>query len=222
MKDLVVKIKNILATVRKNTWVAYAGFALYAFALVFLDYTFRYFYKHVSASGTLESDANRFTLLWAVLITALLALLPQLARRIGMMVVGVFYGVLTLVHAGMYSALGMFFSFSSLQFAGEGAAFFSWEYIRLRKLFVLCLLFYLLLIVLATALTPKYKKGLYKFVAGGAVVLSVISTCFIINRHQALSVDVFSWDRDFQVESKERTYLNFKSPNSCMHYAGLY
>ncbi len=222
MKSLVVKMKNIMTAMQKNRWVAYAGFAVYAFALIFLDFSFRYFYEHISPTGVMENDANRFTVLWAVLVTALLALLPRLARRIGMLIVGVLYGVLTLVHAGMQSALGTFFSFSSLQFAGEGAAFFSWEYIRLRKLFLLCLLVYLLLIVFAAAVTPKYKKGFYKFVVGGAVVLSVISAGFIINRHQALSVDVFSWDRDFQAESKERVYLNFKAPNSCMHYAGLY
>lgn len=128
-------------------------------SFVLLDFSFRYFYDFVSDTDLYAWQPLWFTLCWSFLMTALIALLPRLIRRIVMLVVQVFFCALVLVHAGMYSVFWNFFSFSSLAFAGDGAAFFSWEYIKIRKLLIIFVVLSLLLMIAAVLLAPKYEKG---------------------------------------------------------------
>ena len=135
MSSIIVKIKKL----------SFLSLPLCFLSLVLLDFSFRVFYGFVGQGELFSWQPVWFTLFWSLLFTALVALLPRLIRRIVMLVLCVFFAILVLVHACMYSVFGSFFSFASLNFAGDGAAFFSWSYISIRKLLIVCLIGALLL-----------------------------------------------------------------------------
>ena len=60
-------------------------------SFVLLDFSFRYFYDFVSDTDLYAWQPLWFTLCWSLLMTALIALLPRLIRRIVMLVVQVFF-----------------------------------------------------------------------------------------------------------------------------------
>lgn len=144
---------------KKLKKLSFLSLPLCFLSFVLLDFSFRYFYGFVGETDLFAWQPLWFTLCWSLLMTAIIALLPQLIRRIVMLVFQIFFSVLVLVHAGMYSIFGNFFSFSSIAFAGDGAAFFSWSYIQIRKMLIVCVVFCLLLMILAVILAPKYEKG---------------------------------------------------------------
>ncbi len=227
MKALFMKILNS----SEHRVLSWFSFPLCFLSLVFLDYSFRYFYQHLSPVSVWDKHTALFTLAWSLLLTALLALLPRLARRIAMMVVSLLFAVLALVHAGMNSVFGTFFSFSALSFAGEGAAFFSWDYITIRKITILCVICAVLCMAAAALLTPAYrKKGSRLWFRVGAAAVALVSILVIAWNHSTFEKQEagedkpFGWETNLTatVNSRESVYTNFKDTHQCMHYAGLY
>ena len=73
-----------------------------------------------------------FTIFWALLFCGILSLLPVNARRVGIVLTIVFFALSCIVHAVMYNLFGSFFAFSDLSYTGDGLAFFSFSYLKVR------------------------------------------------------------------------------------------
>ena len=214
MSNLLIKIKKL----------SFLSLPLCFLSFVLLDFSFRYFYGFVGETDLFAWQPLWFTLFWSLLLTALIFLLPRLLRRIVMLVLQIFFSVLVLVHAGMYSVFGNFFSFASLNFAGDGAAFFSWSYIHIRKLLIVCVLVALLLMIAAAFLTPRYEKGKkwWIFRIGASVV--ALGCAFGINcihKSFALPEDSLDWQTVYD-PSVEAVYADFTNANECLQMTGLY
>ncbi len=135
-------------------------------SLLFLDISFRWIYSFVGSTPVWDAQPFNFTVGWSLLLTALVMLLPRLLRRIAMVLLIVFFSLLVVVHGAMYNIFGNFFTFSDLNFAEDGARFFSWSYLNFRKLFLICIFAAVLLMVAAAILVPPKKPGK----AGGNLV----------------------------------------------------
>ena len=214
MSSIIVKIKKL----------SFLSLPLCFLSLVLLDFSFRVFYGFVGQGELFSWQPVWFTLFWSLLFTALVALLPRLIRRIVMLVLCVFFAMLVIVHAGMYSVFGSFFSFASLNFAGDGAAFFSWSYISIRKLLIVCLIGALLLMSAAVFIAPKYERGKKWWIlriAAGVVGIGCIFGIGCVHRSFALPEDSIEYKSTYG-NTIEETYADFTNPNVCLPMTGLY
>lgn len=92
-----------------------------------LDAWLRVLTRHIRAYSIWELAPNLFTVLWAVLFTAAITLIPS--RRIARIVYGVvyyFYAIYAVVQYGSYLVLGKFLYVSDFFLASEGGAYASW------------------------------------------------------------------------------------------------
>ena len=208
-------------TAEKLIWISQPLFFL---SLVNLDLALRHVYWYVWASG-IASNALWFSLLWCLFLTAFASLFPVSLRRVLIIAIALFYSVLVVVHAGMYSAFGQFFSFADLDYAGVGAAFFSWEYISIRKLLLLGIGVSLILAVSAAVLAkrptrPKKTQGWIHVAAVLAIILSAFGIWKLHSSYQ-LEEDFFDWKRKYG-KTADEIYVGFTDKNSAMMVAGLY
>jgi len=205
--------------------LSFLSLPLCFFSFILLDFSFRYFFDFISDTDLFAWQPLWFTLCWSLFMTALIALLPRLIRRIVMLTLQVFFCVLVLVHAGMYSVFWNFFSFSSLTFAGDGAAFFSWEYIKIRKLLIAFIVLSLLLMIAAAFFAPKYEKGKKWWILRIAACVVMIGTGVAINCiHHSFDLpeDLFEFDTSYGGTTTEEIYANFTNANECLPLTGLY
>lgn len=194
-------------------------------SLVFLDYALRWTYAGVGGTRVLGEKPMVFTGCWALMLTALIALLPRLGRRIAMGAAGALFALLALVHGVMFNVFGHFFSFADMNFAGDGAKFFSWTYFRLPKKMYLFLVLFLLGIAAAIILAQKPKvSGKRLWLRRGIAVLIVPFCLFGIGHaHSELMPDeggTMAWDTVY--DSTALAYKSFTDSNRCLKMAGLY
>lgn len=195
-------------------------------SLVFLDYSFRFFYRFLGNTALLARKPMVFTLCWALLLTALLSLLPKRGRRVAMMVVICFFSLLAVVHGAMYNIFGHLFSFADMNFAGDGAKFFSWSYLNLRKAFLLCILFSIFFMGVAAFLTDP-KAGRWKTAQKriAALLLAAIAVVPITVQHNQLlpaAEGSMWWGDTYNPNSEPELYKEFSDPNRCAMLTGLY
>ena len=216
-------MKELLRKLRTLTWLS---LPLCFGSLVFLDYSFRFFYRFLGNTALLSKKPMLFTFCWALLLTALIALLPKRGRRVAMMLVICFFALLVIVHGVLYNIFGHLFSFSDLNFAGDGAKFFSWSYLRLRKAVLLCVILSILLMALAAFLTdPKAGrwKTAHKRIA--ALLLAVLAAVPITLLHQRLlpaKEGTMWWGDTYLPNSDTAIYNEFSDPNRSAMLTGLY
>lgn len=194
-------------------------------SFVFLDYSFRFFYRFVSSTSLLSLKTAAFTLGWSLLLTGLISLLPRLGRRIAMLALSCLFSLLAVVHGVMYNIFGHFFSFSDMNFAGDGARFFSWSYLNLRKAFLLCVLGSILLMALAAFLAEKPKEGKKRWKARAAALAAVlVGTASITAAHVKLTpkAETMWWGSTYDPNSQQEIYRAFTDPNRCLGMTGLY
>lgn len=215
-------MKEFLDRVRK---LSFLSLPLCFFSFVFLDYSFRFFYRFVGNTALLSWKPMLFTLGWSLLLTSLIALLPRLGRRIAMMVLIGLFSLLTIVHGAMFKIFGNFFTFSDTNFAGDGAKFFSWTYLDLRKAFLLCVVLAVLLMALAAFLAQKPKPGSRwwksRLAALGLAALSIVP---IACTHSAMmpKADTMWWGNTYDPNAEPEAYREFTDSNRCMMLTGLY
>lgn len=215
-------MKTILEKLKK---VSFLSLPLCFCSLVFLDYSFRFFYQFVGDTDLFSWKPMLFTLGWALLLTSLIALLPRLGRRIAMMVLIVLFSILTVVHGAMYKIFGNFFTFSDANFAGDGAKFFSWSYLDLRKAFLLCVTFSILLMAFAALLAQKPKAGSKRWKSRlAALGLAAVSVIPIACTHNAMLPRAGSlWCGSvYDPNAEPEAYREFTDSNRCMMMTGLY
>ncbi len=131
-KEKFLKIKDLVWTNSRLREFLSSG--LFFCLLVGLDVLLRMLYQGAAVTRFLSPIPWSFTLSWALLLTALVRLLPQRGQRIAMGVLGSAFSLLFLTHALLARAKGTFFSFSILIFAGDGFKFLDPSYLQVRKL----------------------------------------------------------------------------------------
>lgn len=202
-----------------------ASLPLFFTALVFLDYAFRWVYAGAGGTEYLDGRIMVFTGCWALLLTCLISLLPRRGRRIAMGVLGGFFAFLTVLHGVMYNVFGHLFSFADMNFAGDGARFFSWSYFRLPKKMYLFVLLFLLMVAAAIILCARPKvSGRRLWIQRGCALLAV-SLCIlgIGLAHKQLMPkknSIMSWDTKYDPDIL--VYSSFTDTNRSMKLTGLY
>ncbi len=216
------QMENFLNKVRRFSFLS---LPLCFCSFVFLDFSLRYFYRFLGDARLLAWQPTLFTLAWSLVFTGLIALLPRLGRRIAMLVSICFFALLAVTHGVMYNIFGHFFSFSDMDFAGEGARFFSWSYFKLRKAFLLCVAGSVLIMVLAAFLAqkPKQKKGRWKLRLVFLALAAAGAGCVAAVHFSMLpKADTMWWGSVYDPDSQEEVYKEFTDPNRCVKLTGLY
>ena len=157
---------------------------------------------------------------WSLLFTGIAALLPRLAKRIYLGILGAAFFILTIVHGVYYNMFRKFFSFGDMAFAGDGFAFLDSSYLVIRKLAILLGLLCLGLMVLAILLVPKEREGRrFRLIAGGgplaAGALGILAVCLVFFR----GADTMIWDMG---SDPATVYENFTDTRSSLSLLGLY
>ncbi len=213
-------MKNFLEKLKRFSFLS---LPLCFCSLVFLDYSFRFFYRFVGGVSLFSWKPMAFTAGWALTLTALIGLLPRLGRRIAMGVMAALFGLLALVHGVMFNIFGHFFTFADMNFAGDGAKFFSWSYLNLRKAFLLCILLFLLLMTLAAFLAQKPKPEQKRWKGRVlALCLAAVGAAPICFAHVQLTPkeDTMWWGST--VDANMVAYEEFTDSNRCVMLTGLY
>jgi len=199
--------------------------ALYACVLMLLDLAFRYLYP----TGPLPWDHWRpclFTAGWTLILTAAAALLPRRWSRIWMVGTVVCSVLLTAAHCVLWNLFGEFFSLEDLLYAGEGARFFSLQYLQVRKAMTAALVLAALGGIGAAWLLPEQTPWKCRQIW---VLPALLGLAVVIGLHAASVTrqveGTMSWDVSLQ-ESSENSrkvlYTEFTNPNACMSMTGLY
>ena len=186
-----------------------------------LDLWLRYETRAINLYKITELAPNLLTLMWAVLLTSLVTLIPS--RRWGRIAYGliyVFYFIYTVAQFFVYLVLDRFIYVTDIFLAGEGADYASFvlEFIDLRL--VLQLLGMVALGVLGVVLFPKKAPVPKKtaLVRGLAALLAVLGISQASCLYGELAGDNV-WD-NFQSPAFE--YSRFVSPNFGMQITGVY
>jgi hypothetical protein len=120
------------------------------------------------------------------LLTAIIGILPGLAKRIVMMLLIVIFGLFSIAHAVVFNIFGNFFSFADFAYLGDGVRFFSFSYLKIRKLLVLSVLFAIALMggsAWLSAETGRLRRR-YEFI--GCIAVMILSVASITLAHTGL------------------------------------
>lgn len=215
------KIKNLMQKL---------ALPLYLLTLLGLDLLFRWTYGFVGGVSWTDKTALTFTALWILFLGAAVWLLPRLGGRIFILATTVLSCLLVAVHAIMYHLFGNFFGFSDLLYAGDGAAFFSLEYLHMRKLLLTGILLALAAGILAAVFLPKQPYHRARVLSGLlAMAVSVGGLCWINARLtvELKAEETMGWSVAMKEEEQvgspaQILYSEFKNPNVCLPMTGLY
>ena len=121
----------------------------------------------------------------------------------------------------MLNLFRRFFSFSDLVFAGDGAAFFDFYYIVIRKLAVLCVLACVALMVAAVLLVPKKNKAFFRrdLLVSAVSVCAALACILGIRYTQFSKTDTVIWNAGTDPAS---IYENFTDTKASLLLTGLY
>ena len=191
---------------------------LFFLTLTALDFGFQYFFREMQV---IEKEPYLLLRLltpgWALVFTALAAVLPGAVRRVWMLLVGGAFSILALVNGVYINMYGKFFSFSDMGFAGDGAAFMDTSYLVIRRLLLAGILLCVVLFVLCALLTPRKCRLRFGWAVpmaavGAAVIVALCST--------VLGADtVLIWN---QHTDPSFLYDNFSDDHANMNMLGLY
>lgn len=171
--------------------------------------------------GEMTRTSNLFSVFWALLFCGILILLPTLARRIGIVLLITVFSLTCILHAVMYNLFGNFFAFSDLLYTEDGLAFFSFSYIKVRKLLLLLVIVCILISVLLAVSLKKQKYSLKNVVIGG--VLLLISILGIYSQHGRFMETVStSVSFDGTVQTDGDIYQTMSNKNYAMTLTGIY
>ncbi|MBR5640964.1 MAG: LTA synthase family protein [Firmicutes bacterium] len=192
--------------------------------LTALDVVFRACYLDMDAAAAMTGSPFCFTLLWAALLTGIVCLLPDLARRIAMPLIALFWGLICLTHTAVRHLTGSFFSAADLFYADDGAKFFSSEYVVLPPALVAFCIAALCAVILMVIFLPKkpWKAGRAILAAllilAGVLGINQQNKLVMPEENTRMSWDVGTVDRD----TDSYLYRDMSDPNRCMELAGSY
>ena len=212
-------INKKLAALRDCFWLRdILSSAVFFCVMVGLDVGVRWIYRGNSITYFFALVPWVSTLSWALMVTSLLRLLPQIPQRIAIGMLGGLFNLLYLVNCLMFQAKANFFSFSSLIFAADGFKFLDASYIQVRKLVWIFLFCGIAATVLAAVLVPPGRRG------GRQRALSLVmaALCILainVNREKNLT------DRlapHFDIHQASLLYEDFSNSVECLPLTGLY
>ncbi len=209
------KMKNIIEKLRKIRLYL----PLYFLILLGLDLSFRYFYREIAVTEFLNWKPILFTVCWCFLLTGICVILPKIIKRIYIGLTVALYSLLVLVHCGMSSFFGYVFSFSALRFTGDGAAFFSFDYIYIRKAIFLAVFLAAVLAVLAIILVPSEKYSVPRIISTVLLIAIPITGINLIKAQIFKDSTFLSWDN---YKRENAIYENFTDTNESLMLTGLY
>lgn len=186
-----------------------------------LDLWLRYETRAIGLYDFTELAPNLLTLMWAVLLSSLVTLLPS--RKWGRAAYGLIYGfyfVYTVVQYGVYLILDRFVYVTDLFLAGEGADYASYVLEFITPGLIGQLLALLGIGVLGVVFFPKKAPvpGRSASVRGLAALLAVLGISQADTLYGELAGENV-WD-NFQSPAFE--YRRFVSPNFGMQITGVY
>ena len=207
--------KKIICRLRKSN----IYLPLFYLILLALDLVFRNVQNLSALTPVNDRIPMLFTLSWCLLLTAVVLLLPAKAARVYIPLVTTVFAVLMVVHCGMFSFNGKYFSFSDIRFAADGAAFFSFDYIFIRKIIIATAVGSILASLVLSTLVPcrKYttRYVLLPFLLAAASLVGIYAARAEVNLQDAF----LSWDN---YKRKNALYENFTDTEECIMLTGLY
>lgn len=190
-------------------------------SFVLLDVWLRYKTRSIGLYSITALAPNLLTLLWAVLLSALVTMIPS--RRWGRIAYGVvytFYFIYTVAQFGVFTVLDRFIYVTDFLLAGEGADYADYvmEFVNFRLIAQLLAL--IGMGVLGVIFFPKKPEAPKKavLVRGLAALLAVVGIANAGALYGELEGENV-WD-NFQSPAFE--YKRFVSPNFGMQITGVY
>ena len=186
-----------------------------------LDLWLRYKTRSIGLYSITELAPNLLTLLWSVLLSSLVTLIPS--RRWGRIAYGVvytFYFIYTVAQFGVYLVLERFIYVTDILLAGEGADYADYVMEFIDPSLIAQLLTLIGLGVLGVVFFPKKPAAPKRtaLVRGFAALLAVVGIANAGALYGELEGDNV-WD-NFQSPAFE--YKRFVSPNFGMQITGVY
>lgn len=216
-------MKAIVQSLRERLW--WLSLPLCFAGLLLFDAGLRFIYSFAGSAGFLNWRAFAFSGAFCLALTALAALLPPVARRVLLGVYAGFFAFLTVLHGVMYNIFGKFFTFSDVNFAGDGARFFSWSYFHLRKAYVGCIALGVLCLAMAAVLTRRPRQGKRRWpqrVAAAGVAALSLAGVGLLHTSMLPHDDTMWWGNTFDPNSQEQAYKDFTDSNRMLLACGLY
>lgn len=210
------KLKNLIGKL---------ALPLFFVILVMLDLAFRYFYQTAESLEMNGTAPLLFTLGWAALLTGIACALPVKARKTFMPVVVIFNVLICLTHGVMHHLFGNFFAISDLYYAGDGAKFFSFTYLVIRKGLLAACAAAVIGIILISAWhhNPEGKKWSAKQLGIGLLAMAVGLGGIAIQHRGYMSEvkDTMSWTVNGSVSDAD-VYQDMSDVNRSLHLCGIY
>ena len=213
-------------------WLSRLSIWIYILSLLGIDLLFQLLYGFVGGASHPGLLAMGFSVLWCLLLGAAAYLLPRVCGRILMIVTVLAAAILAVVHAVMYHLFGSFFRFSDLLYAGEGAAFFSMQYVQMRTLLAVGLIALVAAGITAAVFLPKRAWRPVRFLAGGGVIAACLAGLLVLNHANIIVIEkntnTMSWSVTNEEASvpkmdvKKQQYTEFLNANACLPMTGLY
>lgn len=190
-------------------------------SFVSLDLWLRFQTRAIGLYAITELAPNLLTLLWSVLLSALVTLIPS--RKWGRIAYGIvyyFYFIYTVAQYGVYLVLDRFIYVTDILLAGEGADYTSYVLEFITPGLIAQLLTLIGFGVLGIVFFPKKPETPKKaaLVRGAAALLAVLGISQAGSFYGELAGDNV-WD-NFQSPAFE--YQRFVSPNFGMQITGVY
>lgn len=191
--------------------------------LVWLDLGYRYMYPMDGMHPWNDPTAMFFTMLWSLLLTGIVYIMPTVGRRILMVLFVTVQCIWCLVFGAMYTIFGSVFSFADLAYAGDSAKFFSFSYLHYRKGLLLAVAGGILLAVLLAVLLPKKRYRFYRPMVGLLMIAAAVAGIWYLNGTMRESDNsTFTWDTTYEADTDKAVYTNFSDTNRCFYMAGGY
>lgn len=216
-------MKQVFAAISKFLhWLGRYAIGLSFCILVALDLMFRYFYRDCTGVSVTALQPLLFTVGWSLLLCGILYVLPTLGRRIGIVLVVTINALMCIVHGVMYNLFGNFFSFADLSYAGDGAAFFSFSYLRIRPGVLVCSLLAIAGAIVLAIMLPKKPYQKKKQPIAAAIMVVVALACIIVPHKQLMSQvkNYIVWDQRKGLDAN--IYKNQTNVNYAMGASGCY
>ena len=221
--EAIMKEKNRFSKLKKL--MGKLALPLFFVVLVFLDIVFRYFYQSLETIEIESTAAMIFTLGWSLVLTGIAWVMPVKVRKIFMPVIVIFNVLVCLTHAVMHHLFGNFFAVSDLYYAGDGAKFFSFAYLVIRKgLLVFCAAA-VIGIILVSVWHGKFeaKKWSVRQLVLGLLAVAVGLGCVGIQHRDYMGEinETMTWEDNGSVSDAD-IYKEMSDVNRSLYLCGIY
>ncbi len=208
------KLKKIFYFLKKY------GYLIICFISLFqLDIILRYAYSDYGITFLFDKIPMLFTFAWCFILTAVAWILPGVAKRIYLIFIMLSYSAFALTHCIMARVFNKFFSFSAINFIGDGASFFDTEYLIIRKIVIASVLFGICAMIFAAVIVPRETYGKIRVITSLSMfvfgILLVFSTKILwLGEKSTISYNNY--------ERNSALYENFTDTRRCLMLTGLY